>query len=138
MTIIAGLGLVIGVWCTAIMSNSAYGDFKYLFIRPSINHFDMFNQPIIWMGCTFGLLLASIGGLIGRPRYFWPLYVAVGVAYLISTCIVMLAEQRWGGVIRITLVTLWIASPGIVFIVEGLIIRQLRIRGKFNRSYMSN
>jgi hypothetical protein len=128
MTVIAGIGLIIGIWATAIMSNRAYTDFKYLFVRPPMNYFDVFDQPIIWMLCLLGLVLASIGGLIGKPRYFWPLFVAVGAAYLISTCIVMLAEERWGGVIRITLVTLWTASPGIVFVIEGLIIRHLRKR----------
>ncbi len=132
LTFLAGLGLAIGAYCAVVMSNTAIQDFKYLFVRPPLNHFDTFYQPIIWIGCTFGLTLASIGGFIARPRYFWPLHIVIGTVYLISTAIVMLAEQRGGGVIRITLMTLWIASPGIVFILEGLVIRQLRKRGNLS------
>jgi hypothetical protein len=128
MAIIAGLGLAIGILCAAIMSRVAVGDYEYLFTRPPMNHFDQFYQHIIWAGCTIGLLLATIGGIFGRPRYFWPPFVVVGAVYLIASCLVMLAEQRYGGVVRISLMTLWIASPGIVFIIEGLIIRHLRRR----------
>jgi hypothetical protein len=128
MTIFAGIGLMIGILATAIMSNRASADFKYLFVRPPLNYFDQFYlQPIVWAVSTFGVILAS-GGIIGKPRYFWPLYFVVGGAYLISTIIVMLAEECYGGVIRITLMTLWIASPGIIYIIEGLIICHLRKR----------
>jgi hypothetical protein len=128
MTIIAGIGLIIGISATAVMTNRAFSDYQYLFVRPPINHFDVFDQHIIWMLCLLGLILASIGGLIGKPRYFWPLFIVVGAAYLVSTCIVMLAEVRYGSVISFTLVTLWIASPGIIFIIEGLLLRYLRKR----------
>jgi hypothetical protein len=133
LTFLAGIGLVIGTFATAIMSNRAHDDFEYLFVRPPMNHFDVFDQPIIWILCSLGLLLASIGGLIGKPRYFWPLYIVVGAVYSYSSCIVMLAERPWNtGPLRITLMTLWIASPGILFIIEGLIIRYLRRRNDSN------
>jgi hypothetical protein len=128
MAVITVIGLIIGIWATAIMSIRAHADFKYLFVRPPMNTFDVFDQPIIWMLCLVGLLIASIGGLIGKPRYFWLLFVVLGVVYVISSCIVMLAESLWGGIIRITLVTFWIASPGVVFVIEGLAIRHLRKR----------
>lgn len=111
MVVIAGMGLIIGIWAAAIMSTTAHSDFKYLFVRPPLNHFDTFYRHITWMYCLLGLVIASVGGLIGKPRYFWPLFVVVGAVYSISSCIVMLAEWRWGGIIRITLLTLWIASP---------------------------
>ncbi len=128
MAVIAGMGLIIAMWATAIMSTMAYNDFKYLFVRPPFNHFDMFYQHIIWLLCLLGLVIASVGGLIGKPRYFWPLFVAVGTVYSISSCIVMLVERPFAGAISVTLLTLWIASPGIVFVIEGLIIRRLRKR----------
>lgn len=126
MAVIAGMGLILAIWATAIMSTMAYNDFKYLFVQPPLNTFDYFYQHIIWMFCLLGLVIASVGGLIGKPRYFWPLFVVVGAVYVISTSIVMLAEGPVAGAIRVTLVTLWIASPGIGFIIEGVIIRRLR------------
>jgi len=129
LTFLAGFGLIIGTWATAMMTNRAHADFEYLFVRPPKNHFDVFDQPIIWIFCLLGLVIASIGGIIGKPRYFWPLFVAVGAVYSYSNCIVMLAERPYNiGALRITLMTLWIASPGILFIIEGLVIRYLRKR----------
>jgi hypothetical protein len=127
MTIIAGIGLLVGILATAIMSNRAHADFEYLFVRPRMNQFDVFLQPAIWMLCLLGLLLAS-AGIIGKPRYFWPLYLAVGAVYLYSTCVVMFAERPYAGALRLTFATLWIASPGILFIIEGFLIRYLRKR----------
>ncbi len=127
---LAGLGLVFAVLATVVMSGHAIDDFKYVFVRPPIGHFDQFWQHLVWLWCLAGLILASIGGLIGRPRYFWPLFMALGAVYAISSCIVMLAENRYGSPSRIALMTLWITSPGIVFIIEGLIIRYLRRRSQ--------
>jgi hypothetical protein len=87
-----------------------------------------------FIGCI-GTFLALIGGLIAQPRYLWVGLVIVGSIYIISFLEFIIAINFYYPEHRMAFIILESVSvlPGVVCIIEGIIIRWLRKRHKILR-----
>jgi hypothetical protein len=74
----------------------------------------------------FGVILSSIGGLVGRPRFIWQVLVVSGVIYCILRIINSIVNIYYFQYSRDVVDILLIMVPGIVCIIVGLIIFKMR------------
>ncbi len=83
-----------------------------------------------WYPAVLGVLLALIGGLIARPRYLWIPLVAVGLVHLLSfTGEYVYIVREAGNLVRHPIFKMTqTVAPGLVCIIEGIIVRKLRVR----------
>jgi hypothetical protein len=68
-----------------------------------------------------GIGLTSAGGIIGKPRYLWPVLVLLGIIY----CVFLIVRINLPGPYFISIRQIY---PGMFSIVIGLIIYWLRYR----------
>lgn len=93
-----------------------------------------------WLAAGLGVLLALIGGLIARPRYLWIGLMAIGLILVLSFGTYVnipndkpyyqlgyTAEAVRNFVSRVPQ-NLFFMLPGLVCIIEGLVIRKSRIK----------
>jgi len=132
MTVIAWLGIFITLLGFIGMIWVNIDDLSHLQLNSNLigdNYAQ--NNFRLWflIGLYFsipGVLLASIGGIIARPSYYWPILTAVGTIYCISNTIgIILPVLERNFFISESLLVL---LPGIVCIIGGLIIRWLRVK----------
>jgi len=82
---------------------------------------------------VIGLVLMLVGGIIAKPKYFWPVSIVLGFLFLLSNYAFAIgfvsfvthlnkiddpAMVFWGGV----------TLPGVILIIEGLILMILKHR----------
>lgn len=92
-----------------------------------------------WVAAGFGMLLALIGGLIARPRYLWIGLMANGLIFVLSSGMYInipkdkpyqpgYAADAVRNFVSTVPQNLFFMLPGLVCIVEGLIICKPRIK----------
>jgi hypothetical protein len=82
-----------------------------------------------WYPAALGALLALVGGLIARPRFLWIPLVAVGLIHILSfTGLYVYYFRAVGLESHLVLLTLYTMAPGLLCIIEGLIIREHAVR----------
>jgi hypothetical protein len=122
MTALAWIGVVliiIGVWNIAGMT--------ILDLTWTQDQIRIQSPNPGWSYFFLGVMLSSIGGLIGRPRFIWPLLFSLGAICCILVIIDAIAEQNYFH--ESILNNLLMKMPtGIVCVIVGLIIRWLRMR----------
>ena len=80
----------------------------------------------VFFGCI-GTFLALVGGLVAQPRYLWIGLVIVGSIYIISLFEFFAISFLYN---ELSIFEGALALPGVVCIIEGIIIRWLRKRRK--------
>jgi hypothetical protein len=125
LTILACLGLVL-VLIAALPA--LFATFLNLISEPT--DFGKVLNQIVIMGYypgALGVLLVLIGGLITRPRYLWIVLITIGLIHAISFLEVHVyifwppSHPIGMSMLRFLLLT----SPGIICIIEGIIIRMI-------------
>jgi hypothetical protein len=124
MTFITWIGIffiILGIF--GIMQNAYY--MIKSFLHPD---WPPIMMPIYWgsLFYVFGVILASIGGFLSRPRYVWPFLVICGAVTFVISCIMEITVIRT--VVRLPLFILVFSLLGIICICVGLLIRWLRRR----------
>ncbi len=80
---------------------------------------------------AIGVLLALIGGVITRPKYFWVVAIVIGVAYISSFYGYRMGLDEpykyWGVFVMLL--------PGLACIVEGIVISKLNKRTQSRQSH---
>jgi hypothetical protein len=79
-----------------------------------------------WYPAIFGVLLALVGGLIARPRFLWIPLVAVGLFHILS----FTGEYVYVAKAARLMINPWLTvaqtvAPGLVCIIEGLVLRRI-------------
>jgi hypothetical protein len=121
---------IIGISWTAVsyLQSSAYS-----WSQPLAHEWD--GLPFV-MGLLVsipGLILVLIGGIIARPRYLWPVLVAIGLIFCIIATIatttppIKKQDYEIAGLIGRSLL---FSFPGILCIIEGIVIFWLRRKRK--------
>jgi hypothetical protein len=136
MTFLAYTGIamivlgIIGVSWTAAsyLQSSAYS-----WTQPLAHEWDGLPLGLGFLVSIPGLILVLIGGMIARPRYLGPVLVATGLIFCISATIAIATppikkqDYELSGVIINSIV---ISLPGIICIIEGIVILWLRRKRK--------
>lgn len=129
LTAVAWLGLIVmlaGTYPSFLMSLEAFPrGLEGNFYGPFGDMGGLAFAMAFFFG-SIGTLLALIGGLIARPRYLWVGLIAVGTIYMVSF-FGLISVQLHDKSMSI-LDGVWALLPGVVSIVEGIIINHLRKR----------
>lgn len=90
--------------------------------------------PLIlgWLISIPGVIFALIGGLVSRPRYFWIISVVIGSVYCISLITALITPslkmRSYDDLTNMNYLIptfLFLLPPGLLCIVEGIILRWL-------------
>jgi hypothetical protein len=134
LAVLGFIGLITILICVGFLVIFAINYFQ----RPVENQYgDMgwFGLLIVLFNSILGVITTLISGLITRPRYFWQPLVFIGIIFIVLWIIMFWigeakepVEHSFEYFGTWVLQILLFASPGIVLIIEGIIIRWLRNR----------
>ncbi|MDD5399117.1 MAG: hypothetical protein PHU70_08565 [Dehalococcoidia bacterium] len=121
-----GLGLVIpGLFCSF---SASYNDLVY----PGMTSSGVGYFVALCFG-AIGAILAMVGGLISRPRFFWIACLIIGSIYILSFygLFLVMLDSRWterAGIAQTISGLILILLPGIILITEGIILGKRSIK----------